>query len=191
MQHPLKTLMATHVPPEHFAFKLQALLPLSVCEIECFNDAEAPLVTVLKRVLGLVYPQPWQAFVAGTRAVLRPDSRPMVLALTEGESEGALYRRLSTMLPADVGTVFEVSHGLCGMRFEGYASAHALSSGSNEDLERFTVGEVRSVRFDHVPVVLHRRELDRWDAYVPRAQADSFCRWLVRLCRADGVRLVA
>jgi heterotetrameric sarcosine oxidase gamma subunit len=191
MQHPLKTLLSTHQPPEHAAFKLQALLPLSVCEIECFNDAEAPLVTALRRVLGLVYPQPWQAFVAGTRAVLRPDSRPMVLALTEGESEGALYRRLVSVLPPDVGTVFDVSHGLCGMRFEGYTSAHALSSGSQENLENFTVGEVRSVRFDHVAVVLHRREFDRWDLYAPRAQADSFCRWLVRLCRTEGVRLVA
>ena len=161
---------------------LRPLSGLSICETTAYTSGGTQLHAVLRQVLGVTFPAPNSAFVAGTRSVLRPDTDDRAFVMTEGESESALYRRLLRAVPADVGAVFDVSHAFVGLRFEGPHSEAALGALSDRDPAEFAEGSVHRFVCDDAVPMLHRRERLRWDFYIPRSQADAFRRMLERVC---------
>ena len=161
---------------------IRPLVGLSICETVAHKSGGTELHTLLRQVLGVTFPAPNSAFVAGTRSVLRPDTEDRAFVMTEGESESVLYRRLLRAVPAEVGAVFDVSHAFVGLRYEGLNSEEALGALSDTDPAAFAEGSVLRFACDDTVPMLHRRERDRWDFYIPRSQADAFRRMLERVC---------
>lgn len=162
------------------AFSWRPLEGFSVCEIISFVPPDEQLQSILRRISGVGFPVPGGAFVAGTRSVLRPDDTSRVFLLTEGESEGVLYRRLLKALPPAIGSIFDVSHGLVGRRLENPRAEALPGLFTDHDPGDLPEGGVRMLPCDRVPMLLHRPEKYRWHCYIPRSQAEAFDRFFMR-----------
>jgi heterotetrameric sarcosine oxidase gamma subunit len=172
------------------SFSLRPMPYLSICRVVAFTETIDSLKTSLKGMLGLMMPSPQKVFTAGTRIALRPNHCLSCYIVTEGEAEHVLYNRLYSPLFGEC-AVFDVTHGMTVLRFEGLQTEEILRSGCQTKitLENYPEGHVQELTFDGIKILVHRSEQDRWFLYIPRSYAQIIYTWLVRSCLPSGIQL--
>lgn len=101
------------------------------------------------------------------------DAGPGAAYVTGSDPE--IAGRLADLVPADIGTVTDLSHARICLRLSGPRAAWVLSKGIALDLreDAFPPGRCATMQFHHVGVLLHRLDALSWDLYAYRGLAVS------------------
>ena len=96
--------------------------------------------------------------------------------------------------PGDDAVITDIGHSRAVVRIVGPAAPVVLNRGLPIDLdeEAFPVNAFAQSVVHHIPLLVHRIELDRdvgFDLYVPRDFAVSFWEWLITAAEPLGGRV--
>ncbi len=185
-----------HVPFERPAraggigVRLQAGLLRSVTQIHTWPGGIDALAGALAQALGCEVPAHIGAVVTLAEGVLLRTG-PEELLLVSGSAEPR-WPALRQAIPADVGSVTDLSHARCRIRIGGKDSRVMLSKLFALDLREaaFPVGEARLTGHHHVPCVLLRQGQDDFEMLVFSTYAHDQLGTLVDAALEYGVALV-
>ncbi|MBU3739733.1 MAG: hypothetical protein FGM55_12365 [Rhodoferax sp.] len=96
---------------------------------------------------------------------------------------------LRQLIPAEVGSVTDLSHARCRIRIQGHGALETLSKLFALDFRpaAFPLGETRLTGHHHLPWVLHRVGEQAFDAYVYTSYAHDQLHTLMDAAREYGV----
>jgi len=146
--------------------RLQAQILASVTQVSTWISGVAGLEQALTGWLDGPPPGPTgQTRESAQGLLMRTGPEEWLLVTEQAGDHTALLRR---QVAADVGAVTDLSHARCRIRIEGERCRDTLSKLFAIDLREaaFAVGQVRLTGHHHVPALLHRTGVDRFDIYV-------------------------
>lgn len=96
---------------------------------------------------------------------------------------------LRQLIPADVGSVTDLSHARCRLHIQGSGTLETLSKLFALDfrLAAFPLGEIRLTGHHHLPWLLHRTDEQAFHAYVYTSYAHDQLHTLLDAAREYGV----
>lgn len=163
---------------------------LSIVEIQAWPDAATAVRDGVGSALGLHLPhEPNRAVLLedGTSAIAIGPDRWLVVERERRD----LYGLLRAALGENQAAVTDQGHGRVGLRLEGRNVRDLLSKGTSVDLRpsRFPPGQSAGTKLDHVAVLLHCLDRDRFDLFALRSYAVSLYEWILDAALEFGCRV--
>lgn len=170
----------THGNPSGPGVTLQELRPGSIVEVACWPGAEKAMLAAVRTAAGLALPDgAGGGAIVGGRAGFGIGPRRLLL---RDEAEG-LPGLLAQAIPAEAGTVTDLSHGRTAIRVAGPGAERVLSKlyAIDFSLPAFPLHAGRATAHHDIQTRIQRVGDDAFDLYVFRSFARSF--WTT-LCHA-------
>ncbi|MBX3597333.1 MAG: sarcosine oxidase subunit gamma [Rhizobiaceae bacterium] len=162
--------------------------PGSIVQLAAWPDTDQKVREAIASVLKLnLDNSPGAGAVSGHRAAFNIAPRRYLLA----EEDEGLAERLLSIVPADVGSVTDLSHGRTAIRIDGEKSEWILAKFFAVDfsLARFPVGQGVSTSHHDIFTQIQRRSETTFDLYVFRSFARSFWRSLCHASEETGYEI--
>ena len=169
--------------------RLSAGTVSSVTLIATWPGGIGALSQALGAALGCAVPAKTGDVVHQHRGVLVRTGPEEFLLVSEQNLD--MVKILRQKIPADVGSVTDLSHARCLISIEGNQCRATLSKLFPLDLRdaAFPLDQVRLTGHHHVPCLLHRRERERFDLYVFTTYAFDQLSTLIDAALEYGVAL--
>lgn len=153
---------------------------LSIVEIQAWPDTAAAVRDGVRAAVELELPRgPNRAALLGngTSAIAIGPDRWLVVERERRD----LYALLRAAVGAEQAAVTDQGHGRIGLRLEGGNVRDLLSKGTSVDLrpDRFPPDHCAGTKLEHVAVLLHCLDRDRFDLFAPRSYAVSLYEWVL------------
>lgn len=145
-------------------------------QVAAWPDTVAALDAALVREGLPALPPPGRSASAGGASVM--DVGPGRALIDAARPD--LFAALEASVPADIGTVTDLSHARVCLSLEGPRAAWVLAKGVAVDLHpaAFPAGAVATTQIDHAGVVLRRTGADAFVLYPYTGFAASLVHWL-------------
>ncbi|MFM2274520.1 MAG: hypothetical protein RL211_392 [Pseudomonadota bacterium] len=161
----------------------------SVTQVSTWHTGLSALCEVLGTALGQALPaQTGDTVRSKDRLVMQTGPEEFLIISNEAADMTALLRQ---SIPADVGSVTNLSHARCRIHLEGPKCVDTLSKLFPIDLRdhAFAHGQIRLTGHHHVPSLLHRLGAQSFDVYVFSTYAFDQLAAVLDAAREYGVTL--
>jgi heterotetrameric sarcosine oxidase gamma subunit len=167
------------------AVTLAETRPGSIVQVAAWHGQEKAAIAAIQKAAGLKLPDGAGGGVAAEHKAAFGFAPGKFLVVTQAEGIGA---ELLKLVPADIGTVTDLSHGRTAFRVAGSKSEWVLQKlyAIDFSLVAFPLGAGRSTTHHDIFTQVQRTGADQFDLYVFRSFARAFWKTLCHAAEEVG-----
>ncbi|WP_306256857.1 sarcosine oxidase subunit gamma [Pararhizobium sp. IMCC21322] len=173
---------------EKSGITLERTTPTSLVQLSLFPGQEKKALTALKKQGIQAFPESGHADLATKLSIYSLGAGRYWLESAATD----LHSSLASAIPAETGSVTDLSSALTALTVSGSDVTTVLAKGIAVDLhtQNFLVGKVAQTNVHHMPVMLVRLETNQFRLFAFSTYAESTLHWLENACRNHGFQRI-